>query len=107
LTNILSNAIKFCPEENGQIAIEVHENEEHLLVSVRDNGIGVDEHDTKRIFEKFYQSENQNLKKPIGSGLGLAICKNIIQLHGGIIWIENNENQGATVTFTLPKTNEL
>lgn len=107
LTNILSNAIKFCPEENGQIAIEVQENEDHLLVSVRDNGIGVDEHDTKRIFEKFYQSENQNLKKPIGSGLGLAICKNIIQLHGGKIWIENNENQGATVTFTLPKTNEL
>jgi Na+/proline symporter/nitrogen-specific signal transduction histidine kinase len=107
LTNMLSNAIKFCPEENGQIAIEVHENEDQLLVSVCDNGIGVHEHDTKRIFEKFYQSENQNLKKPIGSGLGLAICKNIVQLHGGKIWIENNENQGATITFTLPKINEL
>lgn len=107
MTNVISNAIKFCPEENGSIEIQIDSLENSVQISVSDNGIGVHELDTKRIFEKFYQAENQNFKKPIGSGLGLAICKNIIQLHGGKIWIENNENQGATVFFALPKINEL
>ena len=106
-TNIISNAIKFCPEETGRIDIRMTAKDDVVQISVSDNGIGVHELDTKRIFEKFYQAENQNFKKPIGSGLGLAICKNIIQLHGGKIWIQNNENQGATVFFTLPKINDI
>ncbi len=107
LTNIISNAIKFCPDEHGRIEIQINSLKNGLEISVSDNGVGVNESDKHRIFEKFYQSENQNFKKPIGSGLGLAICKNIVQLHGGGIWIENNESGGATVYFTLPKIEAL
>ena len=57
------------------------------------------------IFDKFYQSRNQNVKKPIGSGLGLAICKQIIEHHKGKIWAENTSEGGATFTFILPNYN--
>jgi signal transduction histidine kinase len=103
LTNIISNSIKFCPEQNGRIEIAADLVDNALVISISDNGIGIAENDTNRIFEKFYQSENQNFKKPIGSGLGLAICRNIIQLHGGNITIENNQGAGATVRFSLPQ----
>ena len=61
--------------------------------------------DFEVIFDKFYQSRNQNVKKPIGSGLGLAICKKIIEHHKGKIWAEENATEGATFIFTLPKYN--
>jgi signal transduction histidine kinase len=54
------------------------------------------------IFEKFYQAENQNIKKPKGSGLGLAICKKIIESHQGTIWVESTEGQSSEFIFQLP-----
>ena len=59
--------------------------------------------DFENIFDKFYQSTNQNFKKPIGSGLGLAICKQIIEHHKGKIWASNNVTGGACLSFTLLK----
>jgi signal transduction histidine kinase len=73
---------------------------------VEDNGRGIEEDDLISIFNKFYQSKNQTILKPVGSGLGLAISKQIIESHNGIIWAENIKPQGARITFTLPlKTN--
>ncbi len=103
LTNLLSNAIKFCPEEGGKITIEVIDKSKFYEISVVDNGKGIDLKDAEMIFDKFYQSDNQNIKKPHGSGLGLAICKQIVELHQGKIWAKNNENTGACFTFTLLK----
>jgi len=103
LTNLLSNAIKFCPEEGGKITIEVIDKSKFYEISVVDNGKGIDLKDAEMIFDKFYQSDNQNIKKPHGSGLGLAICKQIVELHQGKIWVKNNENTGACFTFTLLK----
>lgn len=100
--NLLSNAIKFCSETNGEIAIKVTENKDFVEVKIHNNGKQIREEDFEAIFDKFYQSRNQNVKKPIGSGLGLAICKQIIEHHKGKIWAENNETNGATFTFTLP-----
>ena len=105
LNNLLSNAIKFCPTQDGNIAITIKESDTTIEVSVEDNGKGIDKNDFEAIFDKFYQSSNQNIKKPVGSGLGLAICKKIIEHHRGKIWAENAKNSGGRITFTIPKYN--
>lgn len=103
ITNLVSNAIKFADEKAGIIIITLSEKEdEYLKVNVFNNGKVVNPEDLESIFDKFYQSSNQNIKKPIGSGLGLAICKQIIEAHKGKIWAENVQN-GVTFSFTLPK----
>lgn len=103
LNNLLSNAIKFCPNQDGNIVISIKESDATVEVSVEDNGKGIDENDFEAIFDKFYQSSNQNIRKPVGSGLGLAICKKIIEHHRGKIWAENAKNSGGRITFTIPK----
>ncbi|WP_130733820.1 ATP-binding protein [Flavobacterium sp. J27] len=103
LTNLISNAIKFCPDEGGEIKIQLEEREHFYEINVIDNGKGIEAKEAEMIFDKFYQSENQNIKKPLGSGLGLAICKQIVELHQGKIWVKNNDNTGACFTFTLLK----
>uniref|UniRef100_UPI0035AF7A1F sensor histidine kinase n=1 Tax=Flavobacterium sp. TaxID=239 RepID=UPI0035AF7A1F len=103
ITNLISNAIKFCPDFEGLITIQIIEKDEYILTSIQDNGKGINPNDFEIIFDKFYQSNNQNIKKPVGSGLGLAICKQIIEHHKGKIWAENAVNGGACFYFTLPK----
>jgi Na+/proline symporter/signal transduction histidine kinase len=103
--NLVSNAIKFCSETNGKITISIIENKDVVEVSIHNNGKGIKGEDFEAIFDKFYQSRNQNVKKPIGSGLGLAICKQIIEHHKGKIWAESTEGAGATFIFTLPNYN--
>lgn len=102
ITNLVSNAIKFCPEIEGLITIQIFEKEDFIHTLVHDNGKGIDSNDFESIFDKFYQSTNQNIKKPVGSGLGLAICKQIIEHHKGKIWAEPSI-KGACIAFTLPK----
>lgn len=103
LTNILSNALKFVPEERGSVVIETRNGEKDVAVSITDNGKGIPAEDMNYIFEKFYQSKNQNIKKPEGSGFGLAICKQIIERHGGRIWADETHKNGARFVFTIPK----
>ena len=103
--NLLSNAIKFSAVTDGLISIRITENESNVAVTIHNNGKGIKSEDFEAIFDKFYQSRNQNVKKPIGSGLGLAICKQIIEHHKGAIWAENNVKEGATFVFTLPNYN--
>ena len=102
ITNLVSNAIKFCPENEGLITIQIVDKENFIQTSVIDNGKGINPNDFEAIFDKFYQSTNQNIKKPVGSGLGLAICKQIIEHHKGKIWVEPSL-KGACIVFTLPK----
>jgi signal transduction histidine kinase len=103
--NLLSNAIKFCSETAGKIVISIQDNNDHIAVRIHNNGKSIKVQDAEAIFDKFYQSRNQNIKKPIGSGLGLAICKQIIEHHKGSIKIEQQVTDGATFIFTLPKYN--
>ncbi|MFE3871543.1 ATP-binding protein [Flavobacterium sp. ZS1P70] len=103
--NLLSNAIKFSSETDGKISIKIAEKKEVVEVRIHNNGKGIKEEDFETIFDKFYQSRNQNVKKPIGSGLGLAICKQIIEHHKGKIWADSTETNGATFIFTLPNYN--
>lgn len=106
ITNLVSNAIKFCPDVEGLITIQVSDQGDFIQTSVIDNGKGVPHNDFEAIFEKFYQSINQNIKKPVGSGLGLAICKQIIEHHKGKIWVEPAV-KGACIVFTLSKNNNI
>ena len=96
LSNILDNALKFTKEGNIIISIKKLKNEE-LMVSIKDNGTGIDPEILPQLFKKFATKSEQ------GTGLGLFISKNIIEAHGGIMWGENNsESNGSTFYFTLP-----
>jgi Na+/proline symporter/signal transduction histidine kinase len=102
LTNLISNAIKFCDAKGGKIVVDYKYGDGYLEVTVNDNGKGIPAQDLPYIFNKFYQSKNQNIQKPEGSGLGLAICKQIVENHNGKIWVKNNQKRGAIFGFKLP-----
>lgn len=102
LTNLISNAIKFCPSSKGQIIVEHKIVGDVVSIRVTDNGKGVPSEDLPYIFDKFYQSQSQNTIKPEGSGLGLSICKQIVEKHGGEIWADSENKSGATFGFNLP-----
>lgn len=102
LTNLLSNAIKFTEPEKGVITVDYKIIDGYVEVYVKDNGKGIPKEDFKYIFDKFYQTSDQNTIKPQGSGLGLAISKEIIKKHKGKIWAEKGKKVGATFGFKLP-----
>lgn len=101
--NILGNALKFTNEQ-GMIQTKFQEKDGELKISIFNTGKSIPEEDLEYVFDKFYQSKNQNLRKPIGSGLGLAICKNIINAHGGKILAKNKEI-GVTFEIILKSKN--
>lgn len=101
LINLLTNAIKFSENNRGRVVIDTHLVGDYIHISVEDNGKGIPEDELELIFNKLYQSKNQNILKPIGSGLGLAISKQIVESHKGEIWAENNIEKGAKVSFSL------
>jgi two-component system sensor histidine kinase VicK len=97
--NLLRNAVKFTNE--GTITIKAEKKEDHVLVSIKDTGSGIDPEIIPRLFTKFATKSNE------GTGLGLFISKAIVEAHGGRIWAENNkegEKRGAVFTFSLPLT---
>lgn len=99
ITNLLDNAIKYSVD-GSQIKIWAREISNCVEVTVSDTGQQIPESDLQNIFEKFYR-----LKTPMqvsGSGLGLSICKEIVEIHGGRIWAENNIHSGVDIKFTLP-----
>ena len=103
MLNILSNASKFSPEDTA-IEIEAREGDENILVSVRDQGVGIAPDDIPKVFDKFERIE-KNGNTPRGTGLGMPICKQIIEEgHHGKIWLESpGEGKGTTFFFSLPK----
>ncbi|MDC8103346.1 ATP-binding protein [Chryseobacterium sp. B21-037] len=99
--NILGNALKFA-DQQGEIQTRFLKNENALNITIFNTGKPIPEEDLEMIFNKFYQSKNQNILKPTGSGLGLAISKQIIEAHGGIIYAEN-KSSGVIFTISLPE----
>lgn len=107
LLNLLTNAIKY-NRPNGSISLELappEDTSEHdhplLRVSVRDTGYGISAEHQKNMFQKFYRVPTlEHVER--GTGLGLAICKNIIEAHGGRIWLESEVDVGSTFSFTIP-----
>lgn len=126
LGNLISNAIKFTPE-NGQIEIQTQiidgENiNENLLydqdikflnktgkyykISVKDNGIGIEKEDINKVFDKFRQIENSLNRKTGGTGLGLPIAKQLVNAHNGFIWVESKVKEYTKFSFCLPILND-
>jgi signal transduction histidine kinase len=105
LGNLLNNAIKFTPPQNGKILVECrqHEHENELWIQVTDNGVGIPEDDMQDIFRPFHQVEDHMTRHHGGMGLGLSIAKSVIEAHRGRIWAESpGPNQGSTFTVALP-----
>jgi len=102
LSNLLSNAIKFTPEK-GHIEITAEDHDEVVLVSVRDNGVGIAPEDHERIFERFYQAGAEHIAGHGGIGIGLTIVKHLVELHGGQVWVKSEVGKGSKFSFTLPK----
>jgi PAS domain S-box-containing protein len=100
LKNLFTNALKFTDE--GHIEFTVTIENDQLLLTVADTGIGIDEDELDTIFEKFYQADTAENRKHEGTGLGLFICKEIIKKHKGTITAESHPGKGSTFTITLP-----
>src|SRR6056297_3578190 len=100
IINLLSNAVKFT--EKGTIRLEAYQEKGQLIFEVQDTGIGVAEGDKHKIFERFRQAGDTLTDKPQGTGLGLPICREIIEHHGGIIWMKSEFNVGSTFFFSIP-----
>jgi signal transduction histidine kinase len=100
IRNIISNAIKFSPDESS-VEIELCQDSNRAAVTIRDNGPGIPEDELETIFDKFVQSSATKTGAG-GTGLGLAICREIIAAHQGRIWAENQPGGGTKITFELP-----
>jgi len=100
LTNLVSNAVKFTPE-NGRVSINVQRQNEELVIRISDTGIGIPKEALPKIFECFYRVEQRG-KKIQGTGLGLAIVHKIVMMHNGRIEVASELGQGTTFTVFLP-----
>ncbi len=114
LINLLSNAFKFTPE-NGKISVhsavqvrnEPEGNLEYFFIKISDNGHGIPEEDVGQIFNRFYQSDNNQLLQQEGSGIGLALTRELVELHKGSISAKSGHGKGMQIIFEIPTNLEL
>ena len=101
LDNIMNNAIKYSPD-GGTISGKMEKREDTVLISVRDEGMGIPKADINKIFSRFYRVDRARSRAMGGSGLGLAISKEVVEQHGGHIWADSTEGKGTTFYLSLP-----
>jgi len=100
VTNLVSNAIKYSPV-GGEVLISTHSVNGAVEVSIKDHGVGIPADFVDRLFGRFERYE-KSPSKVIGTGLGLAIARQIIEMHGGKIWVESAVGSGSVFHFTIP-----
>ena len=114
IVNLVRNAVRFT-SKGGFISVEaeiyrdsIHKSmpKKCVLVSVKDTGTGIDKKDFSKLFSRFGQLDMSLTRRPGGTGLGLAICKELVEMHGGRIWIESKVGKGSIFSFTLPIDNK-
>ncbi|MCU4972616.1 PAS domain-containing protein [Halobacteria archaeon AArc-m2/3/4] len=98
--NLLSNAIEYSGAGPPRISVDAERRGQKWLVSVHDDGIGIDPDDQERVFEVFQRLHSRDTHS--GTGIGLALCQRIIERHGGRIWVDSEPDEGTTFSFTLP-----
>ncbi|TFH28112.1 MAG: sensor histidine kinase [Bacteroidia bacterium] len=102
LENLIGNTIKY-GKEGGKTTIGIKDTGENILVNITDNGIGIEERNLPRIFERFYREDKSRSRESGGTGLGLSIVKHIIQAHNQTITVRSRVGQGTTFIFSLDK----
>ncbi len=102
MANLISNAIKYT-QNGGCINVDVVDNKDFVAISVKDNGIGINESDLPFIFERFYRTDKSRNRTTGGAGIGLAIVKAIVLAHGGEVSVESKESVGSTFNVVLPQ----
>ncbi len=120
LSNLIKNSIDFVPKSKGKITITISEKESqftkktdnnynghsnmssNIVFTVKDNGKGIPDEKIDLLFKKFYKIDTTMTRKHGSTGLGLVICKDIVEAHGGTIWIDRNYTKGASILFTIP-----
>ena len=105
LLNLVGNAIKFT--DTGEVRITAMAMKGHFTVAVTDTGPGIPPEELKRVFEQFHQVDAANTRAKGGTGLGLSIAKQIVEMHGGSIWVESILGQGSTFHMKLPVRAEI
>jgi signal transduction histidine kinase len=101
IKNLVSNAVKYSPE-GGEIVCAARQEGGMLLISVRDQGMGIALAERERIFEQFYRIDDSEKRIPGGIGLGLALVREVVRAHGGRVWLESEVGAGSTFYFSLP-----
>ncbi len=101
LLNLMTNAVKFTPQ-GGSISIKVREQDAGVTVAVKDNGIGIAKEEQSRLFKPYSRVSSDRQRQP-GLGLGLALAKQVVELHGGKIWVDSESGSGSTFSFYLPR----
>ena len=104
--NLISNAIKFS-DKGGEILINIKDKTGFVEISVKDNGIGIEADHLDLIFDRFKQVDKSLSRNTEGTGIGLNLVKSIVELHGGVIYVESELGKGSKFTFTLPSVNVL
>lgn len=102
IVNLLENAVKFTLIEGGQINLNVCKAGDDILFQIEDNGIGIPQAIQTHVFERFFRGQQRGIEHVTGSGLGLSLVKTIVENHGGKIWLESAENEGATFFVSVP-----
>jgi len=100
LQNLITNALKYCQADIPTVRVWATQASDTWTISIQDNGIGIDSQFSDRIFAIFERLHHKDTYS--GTGIGLAICKRIVERHGGQIWVNSQEGQGSTFSFTLP-----
>lgn len=107
IRNIIHNSIKYAkPNTKGKIELAIQEYQKSVIITIADNGIGLDAESLPKIFDSLYRADKARSNVKDGSGIGLAICKQIVELHGGRIWATSNEGEGLTIHISLEKRTE-
>lgn len=106
LNNILSNAIKY-NKPGGLVTMEAEENNDAIILRISDTGVGISPEDQKKIFEKFYRSDDEDVISRSGHGLGLSLAHEIIGLHNGRLSVESEKDKGTTFILEIGKTSTL
>jgi signal transduction histidine kinase len=106
ITNLLNNAIKYSPDTN-QVEVILSRNQHYATITVKDQGIGIDEKDQEKIFERFYRAGSKEELTFPGFGIGLFIASEIVSRHNGFITVTSKKGSGAEFVVSLPLDNQL
>jgi len=99
--NLISNATKYA-QAGTAVHVSCNIVDGNVLVSVRDEGIGINKNDLPRLFERYYRVQETEMSHISGFGIGLYLCSEIVKMHGGQIWAESEPGKGSTFYFSLP-----